>query len=452
MQAAPSASAQGSAALAAECLGAFQGQKLDASTRIIAGTSTKIYELTGTTWGDVTRSSGGNYNLGTNRWSFCQFGDYTLAANLATVLQASASSNFANVSGGPQAAIIEDVLTSGGGFVFAANLSTNADAWICSALNDHTSWTPSTATQCTTGRLISGDGPIIAGRRFGTEQIVLYKQRSMFVGFYVGVEGGTWRFREIPKIGCVGLDAVANLGNYHVFVAPDDIYVFDGNQPVSIAQGVVRDYFVASLNSQQSHRTIVRYDEDRQLVWIFYPDQSSSGQPNATLVWSPTTRQWGKSDRSVEAVLFYAPGIVTFDTDTGTFDESTDTFDSDTSGTRALSIIDSTHTMQLLTGAALDSSFTLHDIGSASAVTSIVELRLQYETLPTAASVTTTKSMQAGAAFTTGTTVSAADIPSGALNRFNPRQTSRWHRSRFDFAGPPAVIGYEAQLRQVGRR
>ena len=43
--------------LAAFCRGAFAGRKLDATVRTFAGTSTKLYELVGTTWTD--RSAGG---------------------------------------------------------------------------------------------------------------------------------------------------------------------------------------------------------------------------------------------------------------------------------------------------------------------------------------------------------------------------------------------------------
>ena len=54
--------------------------KLDASSRLIAGTATKLYEKSGTSWADVSRTAA--YNASTTYpWRFAQFGDTTLAVN-----------------------------------------------------------------------------------------------------------------------------------------------------------------------------------------------------------------------------------------------------------------------------------------------------------------------------------------------------------------------------------
>jgi len=67
---APTGSAANAAALAAECRGARVVTKLDETRRIFAGTQTKLYELTGTTWTD--RSAGGGSYTGSldSRWSY----------------------------------------------------------------------------------------------------------------------------------------------------------------------------------------------------------------------------------------------------------------------------------------------------------------------------------------------------------------------------------------------
>ena len=49
---APSATDAGLSALSAECLGIAEAQLLDASTRLIAGTDTSLYEISGTAWVD----------------------------------------------------------------------------------------------------------------------------------------------------------------------------------------------------------------------------------------------------------------------------------------------------------------------------------------------------------------------------------------------------------------
>jgi len=63
MAGAPSASTPTSTpALAAACVGGVVITKLDDTRRIIAGTATKLYELSGGSWTDVSRA--GNYTGG----------------------------------------------------------------------------------------------------------------------------------------------------------------------------------------------------------------------------------------------------------------------------------------------------------------------------------------------------------------------------------------------------
>ena len=67
-------------ALSAACHGATVVEKLDATRRIIAGTTSKLYELSSGSWSDVSKAGG--YTGGSDTaWSFAQFGDATLAAN-----------------------------------------------------------------------------------------------------------------------------------------------------------------------------------------------------------------------------------------------------------------------------------------------------------------------------------------------------------------------------------
>jgi hypothetical protein len=113
MRAAESATSYADA-LAAECLGAETLTKLDATRRVFAGTASKLYELSGTSWTDVS-AGGGTYTLGaTSRWCFAQFGDTSLAATIDEVIQSTSSAEFAAISGAPQATVIESVLSSGG--------------------------------------------------------------------------------------------------------------------------------------------------------------------------------------------------------------------------------------------------------------------------------------------------------------------------------------------------
>src|SRR5579885_1603222 len=65
--------------LSGQCLGAAVLAKLAGTTRVIAGTSTHLYEGGATAWSDVTRAAG-VYSAVTGRWRFAQYGDISIAA------------------------------------------------------------------------------------------------------------------------------------------------------------------------------------------------------------------------------------------------------------------------------------------------------------------------------------------------------------------------------------
>jgi hypothetical protein len=443
-------------ALAAECLGAATLTKLDTTRRVFAGTASKLYELNGTSWTD--RSRGGNYTLGaTTRWSFTQFGDTSIASNIDTTIQTSSSGAFGDQATAPKAAIVESVLSSGGGFVLAFNTidatyGTRGDGWWCCAVNDVTNWTPSVAVQCATGRLLGNEGPIVAARKFGSDRIVAYKSNSIYAGTYVG--GQTiWAWEETPGYGVVGLDAVANLGiNGHFCVGEDDIYIFDGSRPNPVTKDL-RKWFVENCSGTYRNRTIVTYDRDKQLVWIFFPSAASStGRPDTTLVYHLVTGQWGRADQSIEAALIFNTPSDTFDTGSGTFDADTGTFDSASPGSKLLAIFNTSHVLSTMTGEPSYSSFTLHDIGDDVQVSRCTGVLLRYMSLPTASWITPSSTMATAMTQRAGTFHNAYDVPSNGLNKFPVRQTARWHRMTLNFTGNCKVSAYQIDLQPAGKR
>jgi hypothetical protein len=451
------AAASYSDALAAACRGAASITLLDSSRRVFAGTATKLYELASTSWSDV--SAVGDYSLGSDsRWYFTQFGDTSLASTIDETIQFSTSSgDFADISGAPKAAIVESVLSSGGGFVIAFNTidgtyGTRPDAWWCCAVNDQTTWTPSVAVQCATGRLLGYEGKVTAAKKFGGDRIIAYKSQSLYMGQYVGPPG-VWSWNELPGYGCVGMDAVANLGTAHFVVGEDEIYIFDGVRPTPIAKDV-RQWFLSNSSGTYRYRTIVVYDRDADLIRIFFPSTgSSTGTPDTCLVYHLRTGQWGRDDHTIEAALIFNTPTTTFDADSGTFDGgASGTFDEIPPGNKVVAIFNSSHVLQTLDGTPGASSFTLHDIGDDSEISRLTEARLRYMQQPSSASLAAFYSMATGGSVTTGPTQSAYDVPSNGSNVFPIRQTGRWHRLKFNFTGDCKVIGYRVKQSSAGKR
>lgn len=454
MSGAPTATAQTSA-LPAASRGAVLAEDISGTRRIFAGTSSNLYILSGTSWTSVSRSGG--YSLASDGvWSFAQFGNATIGANDSSVLQASVGGgSFADISGAPTAKI---VVTSPN-FVMALNTSDGTygdqgDRWWCSAINDHTSWTPSVTTQATTGRVIGDGGDITAGARYGLG-LVAFKARSMFLASYVG-SPVVWQFDRIPgDVGCVGPRALCDAAGLLVFVGEDNIMAFDGTRPRPIGDGVVRAWFLNDLSPTQKHRTILQYEPSSGRVWIFYCStangaSSAPGTPDKALVWHIARNAWGLVSLQVDAGLMFTSPTSTMDALSSTFDGlPVESWDSQIwlTGGRSMAVFGADRILSSLTGGSSSSSFTTGDYGDDDGATMVRHMRLRYSRLPTTATAT---------GYTKAVTYdgSAAPVSSGSINdgKFDCRQSGRWHSFKCDFTGDVEVLGVLVDAAPSGRR
>lgn len=455
MISAPSAvSVSGLDALPAQCRGAAVLTNTAGTRRTIAGTQTKLYELSASTWSDV---SGGTYTGSSeNRWSFAQFGNAAIASNDTERIQASTSGTFSGITAAPVARFI----VAAKDFVVAFNTNDgpasatygdSPDRWWCSGFQDHTDWTPNVATQCNTGRIIGSGGELTAAAVFGAN-IVAYKSRQMFLGQYVG-SPVVWQWDAIPgEQGCVGPEAVVDIGGSHIFVGEDNIWQYDGTRPYPISQGSIRQWFYNDLSATYKYRTIVTFDRNNGRVWIFYPSSVSSGLPDSAIVYSLATKRWGRANRTIEAALNYVTPGVTWDTLSSvasTWDTLPDIpWDSQTwqASGRALGVFNSTHNLVLLTGSGENSGMTTGDFGDDTNVTTITGVTLRFLTEPTSATVSGQIKSGEGATATVGGSGTMSD------STFDMFQTARWHRFAFQFVGNTEVTAVRPDGVRAGKR
>jgi hypothetical protein len=441
---APSPVSIGVAPLGAECRGAAAISDLSGNRRLIAGTATQLLELTGSTWTDV---SGSTYALGSDdRWSFIQFANSTLAANPAGKIQRSVSGAFADIASAPSAKLIE----ASQGFAVAFNTSTNADGWHCSAYLDDTDWNLSLSTQCVSGRLVGGSGPITAARRFG-EDLIAYKNGTLFVGRYVGAPS-VWQWTQASNdVGCVGPDAVVDTAIGHVFVGRDNVYLWDGTTPRPLATGVIRNWLFRDMSTLYRYKVICLWDRPNHLVWIYYPSVQSNGEVDSCVVYHILKQQWGLAHTSIEAAVTYTSPSITYAGTpiVTTFDASpTISFDSPfwVSSTQNPSVFTESHVLSTLTGPCSSSSFTTGDMGDDEGYSTCTNFRVRYSVNPETSVATGYVKNEEGLVFDTGSTSASAD------GRHNMRQTARWHRFKVETTGDFQLTAIRPELKPAGTR
>lgn len=436
-------------ALASACQGAAVVSKLDGTRRIIAGTQSAIYELSGGVWADVS-AVGGYAGGATSRWSITQFGDATLMANRADPIQRSTSGAFADIAGAPNAEVVFSV----GAFVMALNVNDGAekpDGWHCSAAFNDTDWTESVTTQSASGRLVATPGPLTAGARLG-EYAVAYKSRSMYLGQYVGAPV-VWDWTQVSggDAGCVGKKAICDVDGVHFFVGEDNFWLFDGTRPIPLADGTLRDWFQANSNPSFRYLTECAYNRAANQVWIFYPSKNSTAL-DSTLVYHVKSKKWGRANRIIQTSIEYVSPSATIDgltTYSATINGLPDIgFDSQywLAGGRALSVFDESNQLLSLSGLSDTSSMETGDAGDDDRVVLLQQLRLRYSVAPSSASVETFHRMNSGTQYLAGV--------SGSMNdgKFDLLKSARWHRARVTFTGPVTVTHMNPKFKPQGTR
>lgn len=410
--------------------GGFSADLLDGSNVFYAGTTAKLYQRTSGAWFDVSR--GGGYTLGTDDlWTFCQFGNDTLAANLTCKIQRYSGGSFADIADAPQAKTI----VSASGFVVAFNTidatyGTSTDRWWCSAHDDATSWTPSLSTEATTGRLIDKPGPLVAAAALG-DQIVAYKASGLWVGQYVG-SPAVWQWNHYPgTVGVVGPNAVANAEFAHFFASRDDIYLFDGTRPVSVADGFVRQYYRDNLSTVNSYKTIVRYEKPSNLLWVIFP-LSSAPTTYIGLVYHVGSKRWGK-------VVFDSYSILTaFD-----FKEPGSTLDS-----KVIGYADSAGNLYRINDKQFpwgDSSVTLNMVGADDSVSRLSRVYTSFTSVQNTTNATTYKQ---DFRHSTPSLVNSAVAYSNG--KYDVQQSARWHRVQINMVNSGSLTGGVTELTGFG--
>lgn len=414
-----------------------------------AGTDNTLEEAGAAAWTDRTRAVGGAYSCGADdRWSFAAFGNTILAANIADTMQAATmGAAFADISGSPQAKYI----AVSQGFVMAANLSTNADGWHCSAYLDHTDWTEAVSTQCTSGRLVGG-GQITGLKALGTG-FVIFKRNSMYVGSYVGAPV-VFQWDEVPgDVGTATSNAAVSVKDTIFFLGNDDFYAFDGARPVPIGHGV-REWFFEHFDQAYDYKTIASYNEATGNIIWYYVSEGGNGSIDSAIVYNVWSNKWGKFSASIVAAATYYSGGIIIDGATtdlsdlyATIDDMTDiSFDSPywASAVATAGVIKSDNILYTLTGTPGASSITMNTFGDDETYSTITRVRPRFLTEPTTTTIDYSYDNYFGDGFTYKGTYSLNN------GKYDLLYSARWHQVKLNFTGEMEINGARISIVEDG--
>ncbi len=332
----PILGASQTADMASRSLGVFSPKQVNGTQRWFIGTATKIWESNSTGSSLTDRSLTAYSASATQTWSFCQFGDVTLATNLGNALgQINAGGAFATVTGGgtpPKASIIINAGPATAPFVLAFNYddgSVHADGLFNSGLADYTGWTVGT-NQCATLRALEPAGPFVAAIAY-RDGAIAFKDNAMFEVTYSAVAATPgWSFRRIASdIGICGKNMCVNVNDTIYFADKRGFWMYDGSYPKKLP-GYIHDHWSVQVRGGRvDDSTQLVWDPTRHNLWASYRLSADSTAQANWLVWNQLSGLWAKqttiSNGAAGGTVKTARQIISFETAPLTTTISTDT-------------------------------------------------------------------------------------------------------------------------------
>lgn len=275
--------------------------------------------------------------------------------------------------------------------------------------------------------------------------IVAYKNTSMYLGRYVGPPL-VWQWVRVPgDVGCSGPESVVVVDTRHFFVGPSDFFMFDGTVPRSIG-APVREWFFANLNQTYRDRIVGVADLPRDLVYWYYPSTASStGALDSVLIYNFRKDLWGKQALSVDAILQYSSGQVTYD-GLGSLYATYDDLPSiayDSTFWLADSTIPGVFVgtqLYSVNGSPGASWFRTGDFGDMTGFSFLRRVTPRYRTTPALGTATNFYRSTLG-----NTPTQDATVPM-SRSRFDFRRDARWHSVRVDHVAAAVVNGIDVDL------
>ena len=217
-----------SSALASRAQGAAWFRGTAGATKMFAGDASKLYLLSGSTWNDVSRTSGGPYAPGgDNLWRFTQFGTLAIAVNGVDAPQKfdlGAGTNWTALGGSPP---VGTFITTVRDFVVMGKIGSAPQRVQWCALNNAESWAPSLTTQADLQEL--PDGGNVTGL-VGGEVGLIFQETSIRRMTYEGAPI-VFRIDKIANdIGASVPGSVAGLLDMAFFLHKSGFYMVRAGQ------------------------------------------------------------------------------------------------------------------------------------------------------------------------------------------------------------------------------
>lgn len=142
-----------------------------------------------------------------------------------------------------------------------------------------------------------GGGPIIDGKTM-RDSFMIYRERSVWQMTYVGGIN-VFAFKEVfTDAGCLGKDCVAEIEGQHYVVGQSDVYVHNGVQKKSIADGITRKEIFDAIDPDYINNVFIATKYQDKELWVCVPEANTNinGKCNIAYVYNWEEATWSRRD------------------------------------------------------------------------------------------------------------------------------------------------------------
>ena len=145
-------------------------------------------------------------------------------------------------------------------------------------------------------------GPLVDGKAM-RDSFILYRERSVWQMIYTGGVA-VFTFKELfNDAGLLGVDCVSEIEGRHLVVGQSDVYMHDGVQKRSIADGKVRKPLFERIHKDHQDKVFIVSDYQNKEAWICIPDntkvtdnESYKGECTTAFVYDWANDAWSIRD------------------------------------------------------------------------------------------------------------------------------------------------------------
>jgi len=303
----------GGTPLPGPCVGLFSARTSDGVWQIYAGTRTGLFKYGIGGWIDVSRTTGGAYNVPVGElWSFAQFGDHLVAVQIGDVPQEiniKTGTNFIALAGSPP---IAHKVSQVGDFLVLSGLLSNQRKIIWCGINDIYMWTVGT-NLCDEQEF--PDGGIVQGVAGGEIGYVVQDRAIRLMQFLPGDTATIFSFtRVVQDRGSISEFGYTTIANVLYFLAEDGFYGLSGSQLTPIGNEKVNEWFLA--NTDPGRRNVVQAITANK-PWVAWATHSGSSpqQYDMVILYNWALDRWARMTEFAQMWATMASAGLDLDTD-----------------------------------------------------------------------------------------------------------------------------------------